>query len=78
MCSFKNKILPIIYDDIIDNCDDLEICEYCKLLVYLKYQQMLVGLFMEIVGIANVFLFPQPPSYYLNEPTDNPDGFLSV
>lgn len=52
ICSFKSRILPIVYNDSIDNCDDLEICENCKL--YPKYQQMLSGLFMEIMGIASV------------------------
>lgn len=53
ICSFKSKILPIVYNDIIDNCDDLKIYENCKL--YLKYLQTLSGLFMEIVNIASVF-----------------------
>lgn len=41
ICSFKSRILPIVHKDIIDNCDDLEICENCKL--YPKYQQTLSG-----------------------------------
>lgn len=54
ICSFKSRMLPIVHNDIIDNCDDLEICENYKLSP--KYQQMLSELLMKIMGITSVFL----------------------